>query len=161
MIGASPRIMNPLVSILEKFRDTHLLVIGDLMLDRFIWGEVERLSPEAPVPVLRVVSESSSLGGAANVIHNVRALGGRVTACGVVGRDDAGKRIMAALRKVDASTAGVFSDAKFQTIQKSRIVASPRHQQIVRLDREGREPIGESTLKKLRQFVLRCAARFD
>jgi D-beta-D-heptose 7-phosphate kinase/D-beta-D-heptose 1-phosphate adenosyltransferase len=153
--------MNPLPSILEKFRGAHLLVVGDLMLDRFILGEVERLSPEAPVPVLRVVSENSSLGGAANVIHNVRALGGRVTACGIVGRDDAGKRIMAALGKVGASTAGVFTDAKFQTIQKSRIVASPRHQQIVRLDREGREPIGESTLKKLRQFVFRCAARFD
>src|SRR5688572_7992004 len=117
--------MNPLPSILEKFRDAHLLVVGDLMLDRFILGEVERLSPEAPVPVLRVVSENSSLGGAANVIHNVRALGGRVTACGIVGRDDAGKRIMAALGKVGASTAGVFTDAKFQTIQKSRIVASP------------------------------------
>jgi rfaE bifunctional protein kinase chain/domain len=153
--------MNPLLPILEKFCHAHLLVIGDLMLDRFIWGEVERLSPEAPVPVLRVVSENTSLGGAANVIHNVRALGGRVTACGVVGSDDAGKRIMAALRRVGASTAGVFRDAKFQTIQKSRIVASPRHQQIVRLDRESREPIEESTLKRLREFVRRCAARFD
>jgi D-beta-D-heptose 7-phosphate kinase/D-beta-D-heptose 1-phosphate adenosyltransferase len=131
------------------------------MLDRFILGEVERLSPEAPVPVLRVVSENSSLGGAANVIHNVRSLGGRVTACGIVGKDDAGKRIVAALRKVGASTSGVFADAKFQTIQKSRIVASPRHQQIVRLDRESREPIGEAALKKLRQFVSTSAARFD
>ncbi|HEY3150092.1 MAG TPA: D-glycero-beta-D-manno-heptose-7-phosphate kinase [Candidatus Binatia bacterium] len=152
--------MSRLPSILEKFRDVHLLVVGDLMLDRFIWGEVERLSPEAPVPVLRVVSENTSLGGAANVIHNVRSLGGRVTACGIVGKDDAGERIMAALRKVGASTAGVFPDAKFQTIQKSRIVASPHHQQIVRLDRETLEPIGEATLKKLRQFISTCAARF-
>jgi rfaE bifunctional protein kinase chain/domain len=152
--------MNRLPPILEKFRDAHLLVVGDLMLDRFISGEVERLSPEAPVPVLRVVSENASLGGAANVIHNVRTLGGRVTACGIVGKDAAGERIMAALRKVGASTAGVFADAKFQTIQKSRIVASPHHQQIVRLDRESLEPIGEATLKKLREFVHSCAARF-
>ncbi|HEY3169277.1 MAG TPA: PfkB family carbohydrate kinase, partial [Candidatus Binatia bacterium] len=113
--------MNPLLAILEKFRNAHLLVVGDLMLDRFIWGEVERLSPEAPVPVLRVISENSSLGGAANVIHNVRTLGARVTACGIVGKDDAGKRIVATLRKVGASTAGVFTDGEFQTIQKSRI----------------------------------------
>ena len=153
--------MNSLLPLLEKFPSTHLLVVGDLMLDRFIWGEVDRLSPEAPVPVLRVVSESSSLGGAANVIHNVSTLGGRVTACGIVGRDDTGKRIVAALRKVGASTAGVFTDGAFQTIQKSRIVASPRHQQIVRLDRESREPIGNRALKKLRQFVIAWAARFD
>src|SRR5207249_11651091 len=98
--------MNRLPSILEKFRDVHLLVVGDLMLDRFIWGEVERLSPEAPVPVLRVVSENASLGGAANVIHNIRTLGGRVTACGIVGKDNAGERIMSALRKGGGSTAG-------------------------------------------------------
>jgi len=153
--------MNALLSILEKFRNAHLLVVGDLMLDRFIWGEVERLSPEAPVPVLRVVSENACLGGAANVIHNVRTLGGRVTACGIIGRDDAGKRIVGSLRKVGASTAGVFTDAKFLTIQKSRIIASPRYQQIVRLDRESREPIGEATLKKLRRFVANGAARFD
>jgi rfaE bifunctional protein kinase chain/domain len=155
------RLMNPLVPIVEKFSTARLLVVGDLMLDRFIWGEVERLSPEAPVPVLRIVSENSSLGGAANVIHNVRTLGGRVTACGIVGRDEAGQRIVAALRKVGASTAGVFTDGKFQTIQKSRIVASPRHQQIVRLDRESGEPIGARTLNRLRHFVATWAARFD
>ncbi|MGH7830077.1 MAG: PfkB family carbohydrate kinase, partial [Candidatus Binatia bacterium] len=62
------------------------------MLDRFIFGEVERISPEAPVPVFRVTSESFRLGGAANVVHNIRALGGQVTACGVIGRDEGGKR---------------------------------------------------------------------
>jgi bifunctional ADP-heptose synthase (sugar kinase/adenylyltransferase) len=70
-----------LAEILKNFRKIHLLVVGDLMLDRFIWGEVERLSPEAPVPVLRVCSESSRLGGAANVVHNVRSLGAQVTGC--------------------------------------------------------------------------------
>lgn len=81
-----------LAKILNNFRKMHLLVVGDLMLDRFIWGEVERLSPEAPVPVLRVCSESSRLGGAANVVHNARSLGAQVSVCGVVGADGRVKR---------------------------------------------------------------------
>jgi rfaE bifunctional protein kinase chain/domain len=153
--------MPALLALLEKFSAVHLLVIGDLMLDRFIWGEVDRLSPEAPVPVLRVVSENASLGGAANVIHNVRSLGGRVTACGIVGKDEAGKRIVSMLRKVGVSSAGIFSDGRFETIQKSRIIASPHHQQIVRLDREARQPIGAAPLKKLREFIASRLARFD
>jgi rfaE bifunctional protein kinase chain/domain len=146
---------------LEKFSDVNLLVVGDLMLDHFIWGNVERLSPEAPVPVLRVVSEKSTLGGAANVIHNIRSLGGRVTACGIVGKDEAGKRVVAALRKIGASTAGVIADSRFQTIEKSRIIASPHHQQIVRLDRENHQSVRESTLRRLRDFVSAKAARFN
>jgi D-beta-D-heptose 7-phosphate kinase/D-beta-D-heptose 1-phosphate adenosyltransferase len=153
--------MLQLSATLEKFSDVNLLVVGDLMLDRFIWGNVERLSPEAPVPVLRVVSEKSSLGGAANVIHNVRSLGGRVTACGIVGKDEAGKRVVAALRKIGASTAGVIADPGFQTIEKSRIIASPHHQQIVRLDRENHQSVHESTLRRLRDFVSAKAARFN
>jgi rfaE bifunctional protein kinase chain/domain len=153
--------MNSLLDILARFKGAHLLVVGDLMLDRFVLGDVERLSPEAPVPVLRVVSEDRRLGGAANVVHNIRALGGRVTACGIIGNDDAGKRILAILRRIGASTAGVFTDRKFQTIQKSRIIASPHHQQIVRLDRESREPIHIATLKRLREFILDRAADCD
>jgi D-beta-D-heptose 7-phosphate kinase/D-beta-D-heptose 1-phosphate adenosyltransferase len=152
--------MDRRLGLLDKFSDVHLLVIGDLMLDRFIWGEVERLSPEAPVPVLRVVSEDSSLGGAANVVQNIRALGGRVTACGIIGRDDAGRRVLQALRNAGASTSGVISDEQFQTIQKSRIIASPHHQQIVRLDRESRRSIDRRTLGKIRDFVASNAAKY-
>lgn len=153
--------MGSLLAAVEKFRDMRLLVVGDLMLDRFVWGEVERLSPEAPVPVLRVVSENSTLGGAANVIHNVCTLGGRVTACGIVGKDEAGKRVVNALRKVGASTAGVIADRHFQTIQKSRIIATPHHQQIVRLDRETRQSIDHATLKRLRDYIAVNAGRFN
>jgi D-beta-D-heptose 7-phosphate kinase/D-beta-D-heptose 1-phosphate adenosyltransferase len=153
--------MSKLLEILARFKSAHILVVGDLMLDRFVMGEVERLSPEAPVPVLRVLSDERRLGGAANVIHNIRSLGSRVTACGVIGKDDAGKRIIDALRRIGASTSGVFSDPKFQTIQKSRIIASPRHQQIVRLDRESREPIHPATLRRLREFILNRAERCD
>ena len=153
--------MNRLLEIVEEFSHTHLLVVGDLMLDRFIRGEVDRISPEAPVPVLQVESEHSGLGGAANVIHNIRSLGGRVTACGIVGRDNAGQRIMAALREAGASTAGVCRDDDYPTIQKTRIIASPRHQQIVRLDREGRRPVAARTLKRLRDFITARFERFD
>jgi D-beta-D-heptose 7-phosphate kinase/D-beta-D-heptose 1-phosphate adenosyltransferase len=153
--------MKRLLSVVEKFSTTNLLVIGDLMLDRFIWGEVDRLSPEAPVPVLRVVSENFSLGGAANVAHNIRALGGKVTACGIVGKDPAGQRVLGALRRIGASTAGVFTEPKLQTVQKTRVIASPHHQQIVRLDRETPDSVRAATLRKLRDFIAARAARFD
>ncbi len=153
--------MKNLLELVGHFNKAHLLVVGDLMLDRFVWGDVERISPEAPVPVLRVRSESSRLGGAANVIHNIRTLGGKVTACGVIGKDEAAKRILQELRRVKASSAGVFSDRAFQTIQKTRIIASPRHQQIVRLDREDLGSIHAATLARLRRWLWRSASRYD
>ena len=153
--------MTRVVDILEKFRAAHLLVVGDLMLDRFIWGDVERISPEAPVPVMRVLAESHRLGGAANVINNVLSLGAQVTACGVIGRDMAGRRLVHDLRRAGASTAGIVGDKQVQTTQKSRIIARPRHQQIVRLDRENQNPISDATLKRLREFVLARAKTCD
>jgi len=153
--------MTRVVDVLEKFRAAHLLVVGDLMLDRFIWGDVERISPEAPVPVMRVLAESHRLGGAANVINNVLSLGAQVTACGVIGRDMAGRRLVHDLRRAGASTAGIVGDKQVQTTQKSRIIARPRHQQIVRLDRENQNPISDATLKRLREFVLARAKTCD
>jgi D-beta-D-heptose 7-phosphate kinase/D-beta-D-heptose 1-phosphate adenosyltransferase len=150
-----------LLALLNEFRHHHLLVVGDLMLDRFIWGEVERISPEAPVPVLRVTSESFCLGGAANVVHNIQTLGGRVTACGVAGRDETGKRLLRGFQEIGISTTGVFLASHFQTTQKSRIIARPRHQQIVRLDRENNGEIDKKVLQRLRQFVQRQVARCD
>jgi rfaE bifunctional protein kinase chain/domain len=150
-----------LAKILNEFCKMHLLVVGDLMLDRFIWGDVERLSPEAPVPVLRVCSESSRLGGAANVIHNVRSLGARVTACGLVGADGPGKTLTDDLRRIGASISGVFADREIHSIQKTRIIARPSHQQIVRLDRENHAAIRDATLKKICRFIVNRASRFD
>jgi len=105
--------MGNLLEVLQRFQRAHLLVVGDLMLDRFVWGEVERLSPEAPVPVLRVINENFRLGGAANVVHNICSLGGKVTACGIVGKDEPGQRIIATLKKIGASTVGVLADRQF------------------------------------------------
>jgi rfaE bifunctional protein kinase chain/domain len=153
--------MTSLLDLLIRFRDARLLVVGDLMLDRFIFGDVERISPEAPVPVLRVMSESYRLGGAANVIHNVRSLGARVIACGVIGRDGAGKRLVHDLARVGASTVGVFADKQVQTTQKTRIIAGPHQQQIVRLDRENQDLIRKATLERLQRFVIAKASACD
>jgi D-beta-D-heptose 7-phosphate kinase/D-beta-D-heptose 1-phosphate adenosyltransferase len=150
-----------LAEILSTFRKLNLLVVGDLMLDRFIWGEVERLSPEAPVPVLRVCSESSRLGGAANVVHNVRSLGAQVTACGVVGTDGPGKTLIDELQRTGASTSGVFADREVHSIEKTRVIARPSHQQIVRLDRESLSAIRDATLERLCRFIITKAGRFD
>ncbi|HEV8342738.1 MAG TPA: PfkB family carbohydrate kinase [Candidatus Binatia bacterium] len=137
------------------------MVVGDLMLDRFIWGDVERISPEAPVPVLHVTSESFRLGGAANVIHNLRTLGGGVAACGVVGGGGMGKRLLRGLQELGVSTTGVFLESDFQTTQKTRIIARPRHQQIVRLDRENHADFRLGLLRRIRQFVERQMSRCD
>jgi rfaE bifunctional protein kinase chain/domain len=104
------------------------------MLDQFIWGRVDRISPEAPVPVVRVTGESFHLGGAANVVHNIRALGGRATACGVLGHDTAGRRVLAELKKIGAGTGGVVGSRATVTVRKTRIIA--HNQQVVRFDRE-------------------------
>jgi D-beta-D-heptose 7-phosphate kinase/D-beta-D-heptose 1-phosphate adenosyltransferase len=150
-----------LLEILENFSQKRLLVIGDLMLDCFVWGDVERISPEAPVPVLRVSSESFRLGGAANVMHNIRSLGGEVEACGVIGRDGAGKKVLNGLRRAAIAVSGVIADAQYQTIQKTRVIASPRHQQIVRLDHENHRRIRDATLAKLRAFLHKAVNRCD
>ena len=150
-----------LLAIVEKFSRAHLLVVGDLMLDRFIWGDVERLSPEAPVPVLRVVAEDFRLGGAANVINNIRSLGARVTACGIIGNDSPGKKIAHAVKRTGSTAAGLFVDGKFQTIQKTRVIARPHHQQIVRLDRESRDNIDRATLARMRSFIFKQLDKCD
>ncbi len=81
-------------NLLNEFKDVSVLVVGDIILDHFIWGRVERISPEAPVPVVEVTSESMHLGGATNVVNNIHSLGGRVNLCGIIGRDEAGEKIL-------------------------------------------------------------------
>jgi D-beta-D-heptose 7-phosphate kinase/D-beta-D-heptose 1-phosphate adenosyltransferase len=93
------------------------------------------------------------------VIHNIRTLGGKVTVCGVVGRDGAGRRLIEGLRGIGIPKGGVFSENHFQTTQKSRVIARPRHQQIVRLDRETQDGVGEQLRRRIRRFVEQQAAR--
>src|SRR5213080_1594030 len=120
--------------ILDRAASKRILVIGDLMLDEFVWGKVGRISPEAPVPVVEVTGESFFPGGAANVARNLREFLDKVSVIGLIGKDRSGQQLrqLLAERKIDISDS--IEDEKFPTIVKTRIIA--RHQQVVRVDRE-------------------------
>lgn len=120
--------------ILERAAAKRITVVGDLMLDEFVWGKVGRISPEAPVPVVEVTGESFYPGGAANVARNLREFGAGVSVIGTVGVDAGGQQLLGLLRAQGIETALVVEDPTFRTIMKTRIVA--RHQQVVRVDRE-------------------------
>jgi D-glycero-beta-D-manno-heptose-7-phosphate kinase len=120
--------------ILSRFPQQHILVVGDVMLDQFLWGKVSRISPEAPVPVVEITRESFFPGGAANVARNLRALDSSVSLLGVLGDDDAGAELRSLLEQQGIDTAGLVVDPHRPTTVKTRIVA--HHQQMVRFDRE-------------------------
>jgi D-beta-D-heptose 7-phosphate kinase/D-beta-D-heptose 1-phosphate adenosyltransferase len=123
-----------LKEILSLAKGKRILVIGDLMLDEFVWGKVGRISPEAPVPVVEVTGESFYPGGAANVARNLRAFVGNVAVVGMFGSDRGGQQLKALLAEQKIETRNAIEDADFPTIVKTRIIA--RNQQIVRVDRE-------------------------
>ncbi len=131
-------------AIIDRFAAQHVLVAGDVMLDRFIVGDVSRISPEAPVPVVTFATEHVRLGGAANVAHNVVALGGRSGLVGIVGRDDAAGRLAKALDGAGIDRSGLVQDASRPTTEKVRIVTR-RNQQIARIDYECDEEISGET----------------
>lgn len=140
--------------ILDKAAAKRLLVIGDLMLDEFVWGNVGRISPEAPVPIVEVQSESSYPGGAANVARNLREFTSSVTMLGIVGVDTSGEKLTGLLRSEGISVEGLFTHPSIPTIVKTRIIA--QRQQVVRVDREQRMAPGserQDILSKTRQLV--------
>lgn len=128
--------MKSLARFLDAFVDSRLLVVGDLMLDEYLWGHIERISPEAPVPVFHLIRREHALGGAGNVICNLCSLGAKVTAIGVVGRDETGSQILAQLLKLGVDTASVFPDHCRQSTRKSRLMSLDHDQQVFRLDEE-------------------------
>lgn len=122
-------------ALVERFAQLRVCVVGDVMLDRFVVGHVTRISPEAPVPVVRFEREYSRLGGAANVAQNLAALGAQVLLIGVVGNDDASKRLRSLLEETGISSDGLVCDAGRPTVEKVRIVTD-RNQQVARIDYE-------------------------
>lgn len=126
--------MKKLDKLLEKFKNANVLVIGDLILDHYIWGKVDRISPEAPVPVVKVTKESFMAGGCANVALNIRALNGNVSICGIIGKDQYGRKLLSLLEKNQIEYDGVIVDSRRETIRKTRVIA--HHQHVVRVDRE-------------------------
>ncbi|HXP79314.1 MAG TPA: PfkB family carbohydrate kinase [Verrucomicrobiae bacterium] len=132
---------------------------GDFMLDRYVWGSATRLSPEAPVPVVDFANESEVLGGAGNVATNLAALGATVLAFGVVGEDEEGRAIRSLMEAAGVATKGMAGDASRITTVKTRIVA--RHQQIVRVDRERREPLSRALEDRLVRAIKAALPRLD
>ena len=126
--------LKSLQQILDRAPAKRILVIGDLMLDEFVWGKVGRISPEAPVPVVEVTGESFYPGGAANVARNLRQFVDQVSVIGLVGKDRSGQQLRELLTEQKIDIANIVEDEKFPTIVKTRIIA--RHQQVVRVDRE-------------------------
>jgi rfaE bifunctional protein kinase chain/domain len=137
--------------LLARMRGRRIAVVGDLMLDEWLWGRVRRISPEAPVPVVEVQDHSYTLGGAGNVANNLAALGAKVAVIGVVGDDDAGARVLGMLRQLHADTSGVLRVLRRPTTQKTRIVA--HNQQVVRADRESTKPLDAAAGDRLKRAI--------
>lgn len=140
-----------LEEILAEGAGAHVLVVGDLMLDEYITGTVDRISPEAPVPVVHVNGESFAVGGAANVAANVVALGARCTLVGCVGQDVAGDRLRSALEKVGVGLQGLVEAMGRPTTVKTRVMA--RQQQVVRFDREDGSDVSDEVAEALRERI--------
>jgi D-beta-D-heptose 7-phosphate kinase/D-beta-D-heptose 1-phosphate adenosyltransferase len=134
-----------------RFSQARVLVLGDVMLDQFIWGSVRRISPEAPVPVVEVESETSMLGGAANVLHNLIALGGRASLGGLVGDDEAGRQVAELLDQLEVQPEGVIICDDRPTTVKTRVVA--HSQQVVRVDRESKRPVARKDMDRLLRYL--------
>ena len=146
-------------SLIRRFTGIRVLVIGDLMLDQFVWGDVSRISPEAPVPIVRVRRQEVRPGGAGNVVSNIVALGGRAAACGFVGRDLAGRALLGALRDAGGTPAGVVTSAAVSTTQKTRVIA--HQQQVVRFDHDAdSQPPPAHLTRRLISWVTRHARGF-
>jgi len=143
-----------------RFAGLPVLVVGDVMLDRFVVGRVTRISPEAPVPIVRFESEHTRLGGAANVAHNIAALGGRASLVGIVGQDAAAGTLRAQLAAAGIDAAGLVSDAARPTTEKVRVVTE-RNQQVARIDYECDRPASGELESALARKLKEAAAHAD
>ncbi|MBT3225065.1 MAG: bifunctional heptose 7-phosphate kinase/heptose 1-phosphate adenyltransferase [Deltaproteobacteria bacterium] len=144
-----------LIQTIQSFTPQKIMVIGDLMLDQYIWGKVDRISPEAPIPIIRMEEEEFRLGGAANVIANIKALDCQVYPVGVIGKGVAGQRIETIFRESDIPLDGIIISSSFRTIVKQRILT--RQQQLLRVDYESDQPdfnqFEDQILEKLSKLI--------
>ncbi len=144
---------------IEKFSRTRILVLGDIMVDRYFWGAAQRISPEAPVPVVDIDREDQRFGGAANVAHNIRLLGGKVYLCGAVGRDPEGEWLIQNLDHLNIGREGVVLSPDVVTTVKSRVVA--HSQQVVRFDRERRGELPRRVMTEVESYLSGIWADID
>ena len=146
-------------SLFSRIGSISCLVVGDLMLDEYLWGKTDRISPEAPVQVVDVLREELRLGGAGNVVNNLLTLGTRVSVCSVVGDDGNGWALLTECGRHGIAVDAIFRDPTRCTSRKTRVVAS--HQQIVRIDRESREPLACETEAQVCDWIMARAGGFD
>ncbi len=151
--------MDRLDWLFEQFKLKKILVIGDLMLDRYVWGVVNRISPEAPVPVVEVTNEFVRLGGAANVANNLSSLGAVPIPIGVVGNDMEGHQLVELMKSFNFTTDWIIVDESRPTVVKTRIIANDQH--VVRADRESRIPIDSRILDKALEAISSNMQRVD
>jgi D-beta-D-heptose 7-phosphate kinase/D-beta-D-heptose 1-phosphate adenosyltransferase len=142
----------------DGFARVRILVIGDIIVDQFIWGSVSRISPEAPVPVVNVNREEFLLGGSANVLKNIYSLGGSGSLCGIVGSDDMGDRLVELVGDLPAPVGGIVRGDRPTTV-KARVVA--QGQQVVRIDREKTGPVSRKPLEEMIGYIEKHLADFD
>jgi rfaE bifunctional protein kinase chain/domain len=135
----------------DGLSDTKVIVVGDIMMDEYIWGDVSRISPEAPVPIVEIKKETKMLGGAANVINNIASLGGTPILCGVVGDDPTGSEILETMKQQGLRTDGIITETGRPTSIKTRVVA--HNQQVVRFDRENRKRLKDESIKRILGFI--------
>lgn len=145
--------------LVDRFTGLKILVVGDVMLDEYIWGKVTRISPEAPIPVVHVQKENALPGGAANVANNIRSLGGQVVLAGVLGQDAMAQRIKLLLRKEGVNTDLLLHDNSRPTITKTRVIA--HSQQVVRIDRESSGQVKARVLNDLLERMQKWMKRVD
>jgi len=142
-------------NIFEKFNSLNVLIIGDVMIDSYIWGKVDRISPEAPVPIVRVTKKEDRLGGAANVALNIQSLGAKPLICAIIGDDFDGENFVSLLKKQGLSDEGIIKIKDRQTTVKTRIIA--HNQQIVRVDAETEDNLNDSdtnlVFEKIKQII--------
>jgi D-beta-D-heptose 7-phosphate kinase/D-beta-D-heptose 1-phosphate adenosyltransferase len=142
---------NALAALIDRFPGRRIAVLGDCMVDRYLWGHVDRISPEAPVPVVEIERESATLGGAGNVAANLRTLGAEPVLLGVVGEDAEGAALRASFADRGIATGGLIADPGRPTTVKTRIVA--HSQQVVRTDRESRAEVAGAALARLLEAI--------
>ena len=150
---------NKLLKVLESFKGKKILVIGDIMLDKYIWGDVSRISPEAPVQVVNVLRETFEAGGAANVASNIAALNGKAFMVGITGNDESRNILLGDLRKKKIDISGIFLDKDKLTTQKVRIIG--KSQQLLRVDYENKEHIHSNIEHSIIDFLEKNVKNVD
>jgi rfaE bifunctional protein kinase chain/domain len=150
---------NKTLSTLDAFDNKKIAIIGDLMVDRYLWGSAVRISPEAPVPVVDIAQESNRLGGSANVANNIISLGGIAYPVGIIGNDSTGKLLLEMMGTGNFVTDGVIIDNEVPTTVKTRVIANNQH--VVRIDRENKHTISSESRLALINYLRKNIDTFD